>query len=54
VEYLGADSLIAARAQSQSLLVRVPGKARVSAGERIHIQWSKEQEHRFDTQGGRT
>ena len=54
IEYLGADSLVAATALAQPLLVRVPGRARVSAGDTVHIQWDKNNEHHFDSQGGRS
>ena len=53
VEYLGADSLVAARSDAQEILVRVPGHATVKAGDPIHIRWEKQHEHRFDNQGGR-
>jgi sn-glycerol 3-phosphate transport system ATP-binding protein len=54
IEYLGADSLVAATAASQPVLVRVPGRAAVRAGDAIRIAWDKQHEHRFDTHGGRT
>ena len=54
VEYLGADSLVAARVQDQSLLVRVPGKSAVRAGDTVRVAWDKAAEHHFDAdQGGR-
>jgi len=52
VEYLGADSLVAARAREQMLLVRVGGRAQVRAGDAVRIAWDKEHEHRFDAQTG--
>jgi sn-glycerol 3-phosphate transport system ATP-binding protein len=52
VEYLGADSLVAARARQQTLLVRVAGRAPVRAGDAVRIAWDKEHEHRFDAQTG--
>ena len=52
IEYLGADSLVAASAAGQSLLVRVPGRARVIAGDAVHVAWDKDQEHHFDAQTG--
>ena len=52
VEYLGADSLVAARAADQPILVRLPGHARLSAGEAVHIAWDKDHEHHFDVQTG--
>ena len=52
VEYLGADSLVAAVAGAQSLLVRVPGHARVAAGDSVHVAWDRMHEHHFDAQTG--
>jgi sn-glycerol 3-phosphate transport system ATP-binding protein len=52
VEYLGADSLVAANASGQSILVRVPGRARVAAGEEVRIAWNPDHEHHFDAQTG--
>ena len=53
VEYLGADSLVAARAGEHSLLVRLPGHARLSEGAAVRIAWHKDHEHHFDAQTGR-
>ncbi len=52
VEYLGADSLVAARIDGQSLLVRVPGHSRARHGDAVHIAWDKPHEHHFDAQTG--
>jgi len=52
VEYLGADSLVAARAAEQSLLVRVAGRAAVRDGDAVRIAWNKDHEHHFDAQTG--
>ena len=52
VEYLGADSLIAARSNGHALLVRVPGHARARAGEAVRISWDKNNEHHFDKTTG--
>jgi sn-glycerol 3-phosphate transport system ATP-binding protein len=52
VEYLGADSLVAAKANEHSLLVRVPGRARVRAGDAVRISWHKNNEHHFDKTTG--
>ena len=52
VEYLGADSLVAARAAEQPLLVRVAGRAGVRDGDAVRIAWSKDHEHHFDAQTG--
>jgi sn-glycerol 3-phosphate transport system ATP-binding protein len=53
VEYLGADSLVAARSAEHSLLVRVPGHAMAREGETVRIAWPREREHHFDAQTGR-
>ena len=54
VEYLGADSLIAARGGFGSIIVRVPGHSGVRTGESVRIGWDKSSEHHFDeTTGGR-
>jgi sn-glycerol 3-phosphate transport system ATP-binding protein len=53
VEYLGADSLVAARAGSQPLVVRVPGRSAVQAGQQVRVAWDRAREHRFDPQTGR-
>jgi sn-glycerol 3-phosphate transport system ATP-binding protein len=52
VEYLGADSLVAAKANEQALLVRVPGRASVRAGDAVRISWHKNNEHHFDRTTG--
>jgi sn-glycerol 3-phosphate transport system ATP-binding protein len=52
VEYLGADSLLAARAGAQAMLVRVPGRAPAQAGDAVHVAWDGSHEHRFDPQTG--
>ena len=52
VEYLGADSLVAARFDGQPILVRVPGHSRARHGEQVHVTWDKQQEHHFDAQTG--
>jgi sn-glycerol 3-phosphate transport system ATP-binding protein len=53
VEYLGADSLVAARAGEQAMLVRVPGQARLVEGDNVRIAWDRASEHHFDSQTGR-
>jgi sn-glycerol 3-phosphate transport system ATP-binding protein len=52
VEYLGADSLVAARAADSSILVRVPGHASVREGENVRVAWDSQHEHHFDAQTG--
>ena len=52
VEYLGADSLVAARSGEHSVLVRVPGHARYDAGQGVRLAWDSQHEHHFDAQTG--
>ena len=52
IEYLGADSLVAASSQGQSILVRVPGKTPARAGEDVRVAWDAAAEHHFDAQTG--
>jgi sn-glycerol 3-phosphate transport system ATP-binding protein len=52
VEYLGADSLVAATAVGQPVLVRVAGSAGARAGDAVHLAWDKNNEHLFDAQTG--
>ena len=52
VEYLGADSLVAAALDGQSILVRVPGRASARAGDTVHVSWDARHEHRFDASTG--
>ena len=52
VEYLGADSLVSARANAQALTVRLPGRARLAAGDAVRIAWDKPHEHHFNAQTG--
>jgi len=55
VEYLGADSLVAASLQGQTVLVRVPGRSDSRNGDNVHLAWNAADEHHFDSQtGGRT
>jgi sn-glycerol 3-phosphate transport system ATP-binding protein len=53
VEYLGADTLVAARAGEQLLLARVSGRAGVRAGDTVRATWDSQHEHHFDTHTGR-
>jgi sn-glycerol 3-phosphate transport system ATP-binding protein len=52
VEYLGADSLVAAKSNGQALLVRVPGRAMARAGDAVKVGWNKNNEHHFDKTTG--
>jgi sn-glycerol 3-phosphate transport system ATP-binding protein len=52
LEYLGSDSLIAARAGDQPLLVRVPRHATARPGEELHLDWQPGSQHAFDHRTG--
>jgi sn-glycerol 3-phosphate transport system ATP-binding protein len=52
VEYLGADSLVAAKSNGHCLLVRTPGRAPVRAGDAVKVSWDKNNEHHFDRTTG--
>ena len=53
VEYLGADTLVAARAGGELVMVRVSGRAAVRCGDTVHAAWDPQHEHHFDVQTGR-
>jgi sn-glycerol 3-phosphate transport system ATP-binding protein len=53
VEYLGADTLVAARAGEQLFLVRVAGRAEVRGGDTVRAAWDSQHEHHFDANTGR-
>jgi sn-glycerol 3-phosphate transport system ATP-binding protein len=52
IEYLGADSLVAATVAGQRVLVRVPGRAAVRANDEVRLAWDRAHEHHFDAQTG--
>jgi len=52
VEYLGADSLVGARAAAGPVVVRVAGRPEVRVGDAVRIGWNKEDEHHFEVQTG--
>jgi sn-glycerol 3-phosphate transport system ATP-binding protein len=52
IEYLGADSLVASKMSGHSVWVRVPGRARVRAGDAVRVSWHKNNEHHFDKTTG--
>jgi sn-glycerol 3-phosphate transport system ATP-binding protein len=53
VEYLGADTLVGGRVGEESIVARVPGRARVDIGQTVTFAWEKECEHVFDLADGR-
>ena len=52
VEYLGADSILSCAVGGQALAVRAPGRVELAAGAPVHLAWSKDATHVFDTQRG--
>jgi sn-glycerol 3-phosphate transport system ATP-binding protein len=52
VEYLGADSIVSARAGTKPFLVRVARHPRLAAGDRIRVTWKQEHQHLFSTRTG--
>jgi sn-glycerol 3-phosphate transport system ATP-binding protein len=52
VEYLGADSLVAARTGTQALVARVAGRSDTRVGETVRLAWDRAQEHHFDPRTG--
>jgi sn-glycerol 3-phosphate transport system ATP-binding protein len=51
-EFLGADTVVTCLFGSQTLTVRVPGKAALAAGSAIHLSWRPEHVHYFDARSG--
>ena len=52
VEYLGADSIVACRAGTESLTVRLPRAAHLAPGTRVKLSWSSAAAHYFDATTG--
>lgn len=52
-DYLGADTIVTARAGKQDVLVRVPGHRKVNNGETVRLNWPRESAHMFDAATGR-
>jgi sn-glycerol 3-phosphate transport system ATP-binding protein len=53
VEYLGADSIVAAAVADETIAVRVPGRLELPAGTPVRLAWSASAVHRFDAESGR-
>jgi len=53
LEYLGADSLVACRIGACELIVRLPGRVKLAAGDRIHMTWPQAESHFFEARSGR-
>jgi sn-glycerol 3-phosphate transport system ATP-binding protein len=52
-EYLGADSVLALDLAGQSVLARLPGRARARPGDRVRLGWARGALHGFDAAGRR-
>ena len=52
VEYLGADSIVACRAGTESITVRVPRAVHYAAGAALKLSWNPEAAHHFDAATG--
>src|SRR5256885_4240059 len=48
VEYLGADTLLDTRIADQPFIVRLPGRASASIGDKVNIRWEPSAVHWFD------
>jgi sn-glycerol 3-phosphate transport system ATP-binding protein len=53
IEYLGADSIVACRAGSEAITVRVPRAAGHAAGEAVKLSWESGAAHFFDAATGK-
>ena len=53
IEYLGADTLIVCSSKDQTLTLTVSGKARLSKGDQLRLNWKPEHIHLFDAHNGR-
>ena len=52
VEYLGADSIVACRAGSETLTVRLPRAAHLAPGAGVRLSWQSTAAHYFDAATG--
>jgi sn-glycerol 3-phosphate transport system ATP-binding protein len=52
VEYLGADSIVACRAGTEPLAVRLPRAAHFDAGAAVKLSWTPDAAHHFDAATG--
>jgi sn-glycerol 3-phosphate transport system ATP-binding protein len=52
VEYLGADTIVAASVGSAPILVRVPGQLQLAKGSTVQLAWSPDQQFLFDAASG--
>ncbi|MBL8832203.1 MAG: TOBE domain-containing protein, partial [Rhodospirillales bacterium] len=52
VEYLGADTLIAARVGKETVVARLPGRARHGVGDTVAFAWDRDRQHVFRLSDG--
>ena len=52
VEFLGADTVVACTVGNQSIIARLPGKARLEPGVSVSLVWRPENMHVFDAKSG--
>jgi sn-glycerol 3-phosphate transport system ATP-binding protein len=52
VEYLGADTIIAAQLGDAPILVRVPGQQQLAKGSAVQLAWNPDQQFLFDAANG--
>jgi sn-glycerol 3-phosphate transport system ATP-binding protein len=53
VEYLGADSIVACAAGTESIAVRAPGRVDLAEGKPVHLAWPRDAQHVFDASAGK-
>jgi sn-glycerol 3-phosphate transport system ATP-binding protein len=51
-EYHGADTIVTARVNGETMLGRVPGKLDIAAGAQVRMGWDAEMAHLFDSKTG--
>ncbi len=51
-EYFGADTITACAVGTQRLFVRTPGRPGLEAGQTVHLEWDRGNEHFFDRETG--
>ncbi len=52
VEYLGADTLVAGRAGSETIVARLPGRVDRSIGDTVFMAWDANRQHVFNLSDG--
>jgi sn-glycerol 3-phosphate transport system ATP-binding protein len=52
VEYLGADTLIAGRIGTETIVARLPGRVRHGVGDTVALAWDRDRQHVFKLSDG--